>query len=271
MILTSNRGFAEWAEVFGDPVVATALLDRLPHHAVVVQMEGASYRLRAHDDLIHEHVRANASITPPPPKRRGRPPKNRSAADQKTDDLQNQKWGNLLRHLCGKIQSVLTFDPFSLFQNGLPASEVDIGGREVLQAVVVAPVIVMVDKGHRPVVGGHQAGSSFPARCGSSGSGASVRSCPGFAGDTARPGRVPSADLPAIRQAHQGCGWTRYHSADAACAARLPDHSPRLVRRAPACRSHPRLHRRAKLPGDDAPAVIIQDRAEIEPAPADHF
>ena len=31
MILTSNRGFAEWAEVFGDPVVATALLDRLPH------------------------------------------------------------------------------------------------------------------------------------------------------------------------------------------------------------------------------------------------
>ena len=57
MILTSNRGFAEWAEVFGDPVVATALLDRLPHHAVVVQIEGASYRLRAHDDLIHEHVR----------------------------------------------------------------------------------------------------------------------------------------------------------------------------------------------------------------------
>jgi hypothetical protein len=34
MILTSNRGFAEWGEVFGDPVVATALLDRLLHHAV---------------------------------------------------------------------------------------------------------------------------------------------------------------------------------------------------------------------------------------------
>jgi DNA replication protein DnaC len=47
MILTSNRGFAEWGEVFGDPVVATALLDRLLHHAVVVQIEGASYRLRA--------------------------------------------------------------------------------------------------------------------------------------------------------------------------------------------------------------------------------
>jgi hypothetical protein len=35
MILTSNRGFAEWGEIFGDPVVATALLDRLLHHAPV--------------------------------------------------------------------------------------------------------------------------------------------------------------------------------------------------------------------------------------------
>lgn len=78
MILTSNRGFAEWGEVFGDPVVATALLDRLLHHAVVIQIEGASYRLRAHADLIPEHVRANAPIAPPPPpKRRGRPPKAR--------------------------------------------------------------------------------------------------------------------------------------------------------------------------------------------------
>jgi DNA replication protein DnaC len=77
MILTSNRGFAEWGEVFGDPVVATALLDRLLHHAVVVQIEGASYRLRHHADLIPEHTRSHATITPPPPpKRRGRPPKN---------------------------------------------------------------------------------------------------------------------------------------------------------------------------------------------------
>jgi len=81
MILTSNRGFAEWGEVFGDPVVATALLDRLLHHAVVIQIEGASYRLRAHADLIPEHVRANAPITPPPPpKRRGRPPKPKNGA-----------------------------------------------------------------------------------------------------------------------------------------------------------------------------------------------
>ncbi len=81
MILTSNRGFAEWGEVFGDPVVATALLDRLLHHAVVVQIEGASYRLRSHTDLIPEHTRTNAPITPPPaPRRRGRQPKNGAAS-----------------------------------------------------------------------------------------------------------------------------------------------------------------------------------------------
>ena len=75
MILTSNRGFAEWGEVFGDPVVATALLDRLLHHAVVIQIEGSSYRLRQPADLVPEHVRSKALITPPPaPKRRGRPP-----------------------------------------------------------------------------------------------------------------------------------------------------------------------------------------------------
>jgi DNA replication protein DnaC len=80
MILTSNRGFAEWGEVFGDPVVATALLDRLLHHAVAVQIEGASYRLRAHADLMPVHTRTLAAINPPPPpRRRGRPPKNGAA------------------------------------------------------------------------------------------------------------------------------------------------------------------------------------------------
>ena len=75
MILTSNRGFAEWGELFGDPVVATALLDRLLHHAVVIQIEGASYRLRQHADLVPEHVRSKTFTTPPvAPKRRGRPP-----------------------------------------------------------------------------------------------------------------------------------------------------------------------------------------------------
>ncbi len=79
MILTSNRGFAEWGDLFGDPVVATALLDRLLHHAIVIQIEGSSYRLRQHADLVPEHIRSKALIQPQPltpqPKRRGRPPK----------------------------------------------------------------------------------------------------------------------------------------------------------------------------------------------------
>jgi DNA replication protein DnaC len=76
MILTSNRGFAEWGEVFGDPVVATALLDRLLHHAVVVQIEGSSYRLRQHADLLAQPRHpGQATTTEAPPRRRGRPPK----------------------------------------------------------------------------------------------------------------------------------------------------------------------------------------------------
>jgi DNA replication protein DnaC len=75
MILTSNRGFAEWGDVFGDPVVATALLDRLLHHAVVIQIEGSSYRMRQHAALVPESMRSTTSANPAPaPKRRGRPP-----------------------------------------------------------------------------------------------------------------------------------------------------------------------------------------------------
>lgn len=82
MILTSNRGFAEWGEIFGDAVVATALLDRLLHHAVVIQIEGSSYRLREHAQLLPEHMRSRlptgAPSEPKPSPRRGRPPKERS-------------------------------------------------------------------------------------------------------------------------------------------------------------------------------------------------
>ena len=70
MILTSNRGFAEWGEVFGDAVVATALLDRLLHHAVVVQIEGSSYRLREHAALVPEPVRSKALLSPSAARRR---------------------------------------------------------------------------------------------------------------------------------------------------------------------------------------------------------
>jgi len=65
--------------MFGEPVVATALLDRLLHHAVVVSIEGSSYRLRQHADLVPESMRPATSTHAQPPRRRGRPPKPRGA------------------------------------------------------------------------------------------------------------------------------------------------------------------------------------------------
>lgn len=46
IILTSNKGFGDWQEFFGDPVIATAILDRLLHHCKVINIKGHSYRLR---------------------------------------------------------------------------------------------------------------------------------------------------------------------------------------------------------------------------------
>lgn len=46
IILTSNKTFSEWGQVFGDEVLATAILDRLLHHCDVVSINGPSYRLK---------------------------------------------------------------------------------------------------------------------------------------------------------------------------------------------------------------------------------
>lgn len=46
MLITSNRAVGEWSTVFGEAVVATAILDRLLHHTHVITIRGDSYRLR---------------------------------------------------------------------------------------------------------------------------------------------------------------------------------------------------------------------------------
>ena len=46
LVVTSNKPFTAWAEVFGDPVVAAAMLDRLVHHADILSLKGDSYRLK---------------------------------------------------------------------------------------------------------------------------------------------------------------------------------------------------------------------------------
>ena len=47
-MLTTNRGVASWGEVLGDTTVAAAMLDRLLHRSVVLNLDGDSYRLRDH-------------------------------------------------------------------------------------------------------------------------------------------------------------------------------------------------------------------------------
>jgi hypothetical protein len=46
IILTSNKFFSDWGELMSDTVIATAMLDRLLHHAHVVNIRGESYRLK---------------------------------------------------------------------------------------------------------------------------------------------------------------------------------------------------------------------------------
>ena len=46
LIVSSNKSFSSWAEIFGDPVAVAAMVDRLVHHAEVIVLQGDSYRLK---------------------------------------------------------------------------------------------------------------------------------------------------------------------------------------------------------------------------------
>ena len=74
-IITSNKEFNEWGRVLYDPVLATAILDRLVHHCNFVSIAGDSYRMREREGLV--------IISP---KRRGRPAKQASAVGANDDD-----------------------------------------------------------------------------------------------------------------------------------------------------------------------------------------
>lgn len=49
LIVSSNKNFSLWGEIFGDDTVATAMIDRLVHHAEIISLKGESYRLKNHD------------------------------------------------------------------------------------------------------------------------------------------------------------------------------------------------------------------------------
>jgi DNA replication protein DnaC len=62
VILTTNRGIAQWGEIFEDTTVAAAILDRLLHHATVLQIDRDSYRMRGHRAKL-EQLRAGLGTT----------------------------------------------------------------------------------------------------------------------------------------------------------------------------------------------------------------
>ena len=163
----------------------------------------------------------------------------------------------------------LSFDPFALFQNGLAAAEVDIGRGEVLQALVVAPVVVMIDKGidlspeiareevvfqQDAVLQGLVPALNLPLSLWVI-RGASdmihlliLQPIGQFAGDVARPVITQQSWLVQNRR--------QITTRSLQCQVQRVGHV--------AC-----FHRRAKLPGNDVATVIVQDRAELEPPPAD--
>jgi DNA replication protein DnaC len=72
-VLTSNKSFEEWGEIFGDEVMAAALIDRLLHHCHIVNIRGNSFRMRAHSDLwkqLHPNGDSASASTPPPKRQR---------------------------------------------------------------------------------------------------------------------------------------------------------------------------------------------------------
>jgi hypothetical protein len=46
ILLTRNKSYGDWGSIFGDPIIATAILDRLLHHSTTINIRGESYRLK---------------------------------------------------------------------------------------------------------------------------------------------------------------------------------------------------------------------------------
>lgn len=65
IVITTNRGVGSWGEVLGDTTVAAAMLDRLLHRSVVLNLDGDSYRLRDHNARADNLRRATTGTRTP--------------------------------------------------------------------------------------------------------------------------------------------------------------------------------------------------------------
>jgi len=66
MIVTSNNSYSEWGEIFGEQVIATALVARLLNHTTTINIKGESYRLKAKRRAGLINDRSEAAPTNPP-------------------------------------------------------------------------------------------------------------------------------------------------------------------------------------------------------------
>ncbi len=64
MILTSNRAFSGWGEIFGgDVVVAAAMIARLAHYAEIISLKGSSYRLKGKEEFTEQIAKGSRVST----------------------------------------------------------------------------------------------------------------------------------------------------------------------------------------------------------------
>ena len=63
VVLTTNRGISQWGQIFDDPVVAAAMLDRLMHRSVIVPIDGDSYRMRTHQHHTNDLRKGLGTLT----------------------------------------------------------------------------------------------------------------------------------------------------------------------------------------------------------------
>ena len=62
VIVSSNKPFSRWGEVFGDDTVAAAMIDRLVHHAEIINLKGDSYRLKDRGGKIPSAIQVRISL-----------------------------------------------------------------------------------------------------------------------------------------------------------------------------------------------------------------
>lgn len=86
LIVTTNRNFEDWGALFGDKVMASAIIDRIVHHAVIVKVTGKSYRIKNLAEVQDLYTEENSTV------KRGRPKKteDQHTAGQSGDNFENE-------------------------------------------------------------------------------------------------------------------------------------------------------------------------------------